>query len=436
MLKLKISSKNKILGVVAVILMNFMAYGFPIQSFLPFILNRDSNLFNVSFRILTLSISLSFIVWPFLSKGPLKISYGWLFFLCFWFAYSLRLIYDLEIQKLAYLDTDSFYVYSFAFGVCLVPTIGIFSIRNLMDYAFSLKVLFWMLFISNICLIYSILSIGQWNLIGVIATRATVATEINGVEKSIINPITIGFFGQLLTITAIHLISFPIFSNKNMRYIIYCSIFIGVLNLILGASRGPFIILFVLLLFEIYLISKQKKLRLSFYLKIASLILGLLFALTKISQSYGIAGDIELINRISETYENKLQDGEKEERDYLFESGIRQFTESPIFGDAFVTRYFYLYNSYSHNIIIDVLMSLGLVGLFLFGGFLYHIFVKIKRIVNHYPQNTLYVILFAAQFLTAMLSGSLFLSNGFWLMGAILIALPLKNSIKDNNANN
>lgn len=408
---------------IPIVFLNFMAYGFPIQSFLPFLLNKDSNSFNIAFRAFILLTSIAYISLSITKKKIFKISYGWLFFISFWIAYTIRLVYDLELQNLSYLDTDSFYVYSFAFGVCLIPTIAIYSIRNQINFILSIKVLFWMLLLSNLCLIYSILSVGQWSIIGVIVSRANVITEIDGVEKSIINPITIGFYGQLLAITSIHLVNFPVFIKKNMKFLLFASAIIGILNLILGASRGPFAIFILLLIFELYLVPKQKKAPITFYLKV----IGFCCIFFSLTPYIDMGEDIKLFNRISETFEAR-QEGEKEERDYLFESAVRQFTESPIVGDAFVTRYFYLYNSYSHNIIIDVLMSLGLIGFIIFSGFIYQIIRKIRIILNKFSEYSIYVILFVAQFLMAMLSGSLFLSNEFWLMGIVLLSLPLQKS--------
>ena len=110
----------------------------------------------------------------------------------------------------------------------------------------------------------------------------------------------------------------------------------------------------------------------------------------------------------------------------LFDSAIRQFKEHPIFGDAFVTKYFNLYNSYSHNLILDVLMATGIIGFIFFGGMLYFIILRSKSIVYMIKVSanfSVYLLLFAAHFLSGMVSGGLFMSNGFWMISALLLVI-------------
>ena len=48
--------------------------------------------------------------------------------------------------------------------------------------------------------------------------------------------------------------------------------------------------------------------------------------------------DFEIINRLSASLES-AQEGQKEDRDYIWESAWKQFIDNPIFGDSFVADY-------------------------------------------------------------------------------------------------
>ena len=415
--------QNKTIGWLAVFLLSFSVVGFPIQSFIPFLLNVDSRPINLVFRTGFAALSAVLVLFSFKTSNS-KTRKGWLFFLGFWITYSLRLLYDIEIQDLRYLDTDSFFVYSFAFGICLLPSIAVYVSVKYIDHTQAIKTIFWTLLLSNLCLCYALLSFAHWNLLEVLASRAWVNVEINGETKSIINPITIGFFGELLAITSIHFLSFPVYKNKLFVVVLYFSLALGFLNLTLGASRGPILFFVLLLLVELYLILKKNKLSSQIILKfsvwggivavVAFFFIGL----------YSQNEEIELVNRLFLTVENK-QDGGKEEREFLFDSAIRQFAESPIIGDAFVTRYFYLYNSYSHNLFLDVLMSTGLIGFTIFSFLLFYVFHSCRHVLLTGLQSPLlvHVLLFLAHFLLTMTSGGLFMSSGFWILGALMLNL-------------
>ena len=425
MQSLKVENKERYAGIIGTFMLHFLVLGFPIQSFISFALNIDSNPVNVGFRITFLFLSVGLIVFAITKRRGKTVRLGWFCFITFWMIYSMRLIYDLEIKQLSYLDTDKFFVYSFAFGVCLIPSVSIYKSVQYFNHLLSIRMMFWILFISNLCLFYAVLSSGNWNLAGIISLRANVIVEINGEMKSIVNSIAIGFFGELMILMSIHFLNFPIYQNKKIKIILYSALLLGATNLTLGASRGPLLSLIVLLFFEIYLILKQKKDSKVFFLKliigVAIFIISLTpFIITKLQN-----GDIELINRTFQIIEGG-EINKNEERTYLFESATRQFIENPIIGDAFVTKYFNLYNSYSHNLILDVLMATGMIGFMFFGGMLYYIFLNNRYIVSIIKVNSslsAYLLLFIAHLLSGMVSGGLFMSNGFWMLSALLLVV-------------
>ena len=58
----KIDKQSKNIGVLSSFLLHFLVFGYPIQSFIPFILNVDSNPINIGFRALFLIIAIGIII--------------------------------------------------------------------------------------------------------------------------------------------------------------------------------------------------------------------------------------------------------------------------------------------------------------------------------------------------------------------------------------
>jgi O-antigen ligase len=422
-------SQRKV-GNIGAFLFAFLLFGFPIQSFVPFILNVDSTPINIPIRILFVLISLFLIFIHFYKNAKNSVSRGWFAFIFFWIIYSIRLIYDLEVKELIYLDTNKFYVYSFAFGTCLLPSTAIYYAAKYINLEYLVFLFFCTILFSNICLFYSVLSFGHWNILEIIINRANVNIEIDGETKSIINPITIGFFGELLSIVAIHVLNFKLINRgKYFKLLLYLCICLGVINLILGASRGPMLSFIILLIIELYFVAQKNKFSVVYISKIllisTSVILFFVYyAVTKIDVE-----NVSLLNRLSSTADARQFD-EKEERDYLFESAWNQFLSSPIIGDSFLTKA--LFRSYSHNIILDVLMSTGLIGITIFGIMLYHIFIKFKYNLNSLNPNNkvikLPLLIFISILLINMTSGGLFVSGDFWMFSAFMLSFNNKSA--------
>ena len=144
--------KSNVIGNLGLFTLLFIIFGYPIQSFFPFILGVDSNSINVVFRLVTLIICISIIFLDTLVKKTVeRKNIGWFFFISFWIIYSLRLIYDIQFLGVRYLDTEPFFVFSFAFGVSLIPSIMGFKISPYFDLNKFPNTLLYILVTSNIC---------------------------------------------------------------------------------------------------------------------------------------------------------------------------------------------------------------------------------------------------------------------------------------------
>lgn len=420
--------KIRVFKIVSLFVLLFVLFGYPIQVFVPYVLKIDSTPINLVLRQVMFFTSLIIIIiYILFSYRGYDLKKGFIFFSIFWVIYGIRLIYDLEIVGLRYIDKNSFYVYSFAFGVCLTSSVLAFYIIPSIDLLKFIKISYIFIFISNLCLTYAILSFSLWNFSESLLSRANLIIEIDGKEQSIVNPITIGVYGQLLASLAIHVLFFHKKISKKNKILLVINIIHGLINLILGASRGPILVFVIIFILQLYLFVKynRKSFSFLFYLFFSMLLFFMSFQLFVNSS----ISNIEFVNRFSIFLENRKYQ-EKEERDYEWSAAWDQFVSNPLLGDAFVNSYD---KSYSHNLILDVLMSTGIVGLFIFCGILYFVFKRIKNILKNLENKfheSMVVVVFLSSFLISMTSGSLFMSSGFWISISVILALNRSNVLR------
>ncbi len=414
-------SFTRILGWLSAFLLSFSLFGFPIQSFISFILNVNSNPINVAFRFLLLLVAIAVLLGSFLLVNIRKgFDWGWTLFLGFWFFYGTRLIYDIEIQKLTYLDKDSFFVYSFAFGVVLLPSIAVYVGASLIDIRLLKKMCVSFLILSNILLLYAMLTANSWSLADMLLKRGEVTVELQGEVQSIVNPITVSAFGTTISLICIHGLLFFQWS-RSARTVIYGILLLGIANLTLGGSRGPLVVFITLSVYLLirYIVRVQRFRYLIIPLVLMSALL-LLFG-ERLVEYLLFDSDLVISARFSEFFSSsKVM--QKEIREYEWESAIRQFMMHPLLGDAFVTEYD---KAYSHNIFLDVIMSTGVVGALIFGGILYHLFKSFRELFEDKDrfERVFPVIMFwLITFISSFFSGGLFVLSGFWMLTAFFLS--------------
>jgi len=112
----------------------------------------------------------------------------------------------------------------------------------------------------------------------------------------------------------------------------------------------------------------------------------------------------------------------------LFTGGIKQFMDNPIFGDHIEERSL---GFYPHNILIESLMSMGILGGLLIVGIiilsLRAVFVCLKRQGYELAIALLYV----QSLVSAMVSGSIYTNSMFWYMSVFVVAVAYMGSVKN-----
>ena len=128
--------------------------------------------------------------------------------------------------------------------------------------------------------------------------------------------------------------------------------------------------------------------------------------------------ELESFNRLI-SFKESREENIKEVRDFEIASAWQQFLDNPIVGDRFTNRYD---DTYPHNLILDILMSTGVIGFILF--IMLYFFVIKKN--NDLLVNKSYIpvfTLFISIIFSGMLSGSLFQGIAPWIFSVLILSL-------------
>lgn len=384
-------------------IMCFVGYELVTSIFLP----SSSKIAGISqtvtlpYRAFILIISLIVILLNFRKKNssfPIALK----LFLFFWFILIIRIFYDVFFRiDINLTDTSQLWLY--IFGICLPIIFSTIKSYQFIDLESSL---YWILGLIVLTLILTLFSNQAMFL-----ESSAIKTRLNG--NLALNTIAFGHLGVKGLI-----LSLFVLIRKNLNWfvktLLILSIFLCVFSMLRAGSRGPILSLSLVLIF--WLISRQKNLLIGF---IITFIVGLI--------SYLFFDQImELIGSISPIIENRLKSsiykGDTNGRDHLYSLAINAFLESPIFGKQFAIFRPNGSFIYSHNIILDAFMGMGIIG----GIILIYILVssinKSYYLIKLDDANYWICLILIQQIVANMVSGSFYYDQ---LLSALFVFIFL-----------
>ncbi len=383
------------------------------------LLNIHPTPINFSIKMLGFGINIFLILLSIMNKRIL-LKKEFLPLIIFWIIYSLRLLFDIQILGLTS-NYQNLQIISYALGGSFSSIIAISLYRRHFNPAILIKIFYFILFFSNMIIILLLLLKPNETLL--LFRRLSFGLDENK-NQDIINAISISVNGGLLILMSLTFILFKklFIEFEKYKFYIYSSLPLGLLNLLLGGSRGPLIALVLLSLiiflqkkFFIDSINIAKVLKLFFTLVSCFLLIFALF----ISSERGKF----VLGRIFADGQFVLL--EDTNRNFLYNSAWNQFLRNPLIGDRY---YEVISRSYPHNLILESLMATGVLGTFfllLNLVILFLIFLS-QRAIFTYSSIILYICFY--WLLCDMVSGSIWGNTDLWVFSALAICAPYKFS--------
>lgn len=202
----------------------------------------------------------------------------------------------------------------------------------------------------------------------------------------ILSPLSVAYSGALNVslLVPILLNNFKKYSKRLKIYYIL-NFLMSMFLFVMGSTRGAFVVVILSLLLYIFSQKGTTKIKYLFYL----------FPILPIFYWFLDATGSSLLVRISNTVEKQDSSG----RDILWKDAFDEFLMYPIFGGKIEVSGFY-----PHNIILEILMGMGIVGILLF----FLIVVSSMKKIKLNNDNVFLFIIFINGFFQYMFSGSLY----------------------------
>ncbi len=410
------------LGKFALLNLCLLGFSLPITSTIPVLLTINSTPINLGLRIIYLVITLYLITGALLKKQSSKISIGGWLFLLFWILYSIRIFYDVEIRNIRFASSSIFKFYTLAYGSGFLAALATMLNARYIDLTVAKRWIYNTIFLANISIFlmvyYLFKTLNPFQL--ALRVNFSIQLDRNTFLENVLNPIIISYQGEMLSLLSLYFILFGQ-SKSLMKNVFRVGFLLGLYILLVGGSRGPFVSFTLLFLFILIVkVIRARKTSL-FYSKLFITPVFLLFMAIQFIVPRIPWEKISLFNRmiswLEDDYSNSLDN-----RDEKFEWAWNAFLENPIFGSQFVDQF----NSYPHNIVLESLMAMGIVGGSVLISMILRVFYKTFMDVINHGRLIFFSIIAISQILATMTSGSLFAAYTLWILLAFYFALSYK----------
>lgn len=413
---IKTKKLNIFLSTLNFVLM-FVGYQLATSLFLPVSSDMEgiSRMVTVPYRAFALLISLLVILLNLkkrVGKTPLALKVLWVY----WFALIIRIFYDTNIRiDVTLKDTTQLWLY--VFGIILPVMISVMKSVRMIDLDKALK---WVYLGTVVTLILSLTNN---------SALLMDSSEITGREAGnlALNSISFGHLGTMGVVLSLFLLSKEGVSLIK-KILIVAVMLLSFFIMLRAGSRSPILALAVILIF--WLFARGKNIVLGVSIAAIAVILMFVFIDPILNFMGNISPVIEFRLRAS------IYEGDTSGRNPLYDQAFQVFVDHPIIGSQFGLFDHFGGFGYSHNIILDSLMGLGI-----FGGIsmIYILWTSLKKsyqtIKMKDPHFWVSLILIQ-QIVLSMLSGAIYYNQilNVLLVFVFLYTKTKTNAITYNNA--
>lgn len=334
-----------------------------------------------------------------------------IWFVVFMIVYLIRILIDYSNNEYFYLPYSDLVFYFISFAV--IPFVALSKVTfSMIDFEKTYKVF---LFSALVFLVLSILLYGEF--IGKVSRLSSSAAG-----EDVISPLILSYCGSLVIGICSTFLIYNKRISKAVRLFSFVAIAMAIVPFFLGASRGG--ILAVLFPFILLAVSNLSFKNIIKYVLLSTIIILVLIYLDEHLRS-------GLLQRFTGTAEAIETGGSSASRLGIWKKSFVQFTYHPIFGDKLNTVEV---NHYPHNIYIEVLQSVGIIG---FIPFLILVFKGVKASIDIFKHHLEYAwipVFFLQATMQNMFSGALYTAAWFWTSLGLVLSLHYylkKNEIKN-----
>lgn len=392
----------------------FVGYQLATSLFLPVSSDIEgiSRSVTVPYRGFALLVSLIVILLNLkrkVGKTPLALKVLWIF----WIAQIIRIFYDTNIRIDVHLNnTQQLWLY--VFGICLPAMYSVMKSYRFIDINKALK---WVYFGTVLILVLSLFNNAS---LWLDSSEITGRTDAN----IALNTIYFGHIGTTGIVLSMYLL-FKRRTNFVKTFLIVVILIFSFFVMMRAGSRSPVLALTVILLFWIFARGKNIVLGTFIIAVIASLILIFLEPILSFMGNFSPVIESRLRLAIFEQYSGG--------RDHLAEDAINIFLDSPLIGKQFALFDNYGGFIYSHNIILDALMGLGIIG---GSSMIYFLWRSLKRsysLIKYDDAHTWIFLILIQQIVLNMFSGAFYYNQ--LLNGLLVFVLLYKSRDKEKSYN-
>lgn len=390
--------------------------GYPFLAAFSGAASLDNRAISIVFRAMFLALSMFIIYTGYRKHVLVHRGVFWFFYISFWSMYAFRLVHDLFIADVPSAYEPELYI-AFLFGVTIIPS---FAFAFPLDERAAKRALKFSLILLVATQFVFFFSPDNFSLETTIEFQRAQTDQLNAITLGAVGGLTVNFATISLMYSTIGLgvqtQSRAVLSTALYKFSCIMAIAIGFTTIFLSGSRGPLLATLVCYACIFYAAYRKATSR------VAS---GVLFSLITMSIGMLVLPFVvdlgaPILERLAAT--TRGEEMSDSGRFLLWENGLAQALESPIFGSGFEEKEVVFY---VHNLLLEAFMSTGFIGALIWIALF---FIGLKRaliIILEKPAHGWIAVTFLYTFVYSFLSGNLWNAGSLAYFLVALYGIPL-----------